>query len=651
MNFKLIFVFALLLNSSFMFSQAGQDKILMTIHDREITIGEFERYYKKNASALGTVQSADEYIEHFINFKLKVIEAEELGYDTTEAFIKEYTGYSEQLAKPYLTKKKDMEDLLREAYERAQTDLHISHIIVPLNQGAPPADTSAAFEMAVNIRQRILNGEEFDSVAKYLTGDTINLASGGELGYITVFGLLYQLETAAYGTETGKISQPVRTEYGYHLIKVNKRRLSPGYIKVAHVMVFAPDTATEKQKGLAEWKIWAVHDSLMAGYPFEELARRNSDDLQSAELGGELPYFKTGQILPDYQETALTLNKPGEFSRPFKTQYGWHLIKLLDKQPIGNYEAMRTEHTNQIKQYNRLRSTRLLTLARMKKKYDYREISSDISDFLEIIDERIFDGIWTIPDKAVLNEVLFTIGGKEYTQMDFALYLQEIQSEITMTERTLITRKFTDFTEASLFAYEKEQLPVNYPEFKFMLQEYHDGILNFNLTDNLIISRSVQDKTGLKAFYSDNKKDYLWNDRLECILISCEQEEIAEKAVKIILDQENEQVSRASLIASLCAPHYRSECILFTVSTFEAGDHELADKMNWDNRLSEIFEHDGRFVFIVRMNIIPAGQKSLNEARGQVISDYQEHLEQLLISKLRQKYRFKVNRRQLSKID
>ena len=181
MNFKLIFVFALLLNSSLMFSQAGQDKFLMTIHDREITIGEFERYYKKNASALGTVQSADEYIEHFINFKLKVIEAEELGYDTTEAFIKEYTGYSEQLAKPYLTKKKDMEDLLNEAYKRAQTDLHLSHITIPCKQVAPPADTLAAYEMAIDARKRVLDGEEFDSVAKSITDDTTTSGYGGNL--------------------------------------------------------------------------------------------------------------------------------------------------------------------------------------------------------------------------------------------------------------------------------------------------------------------------------------------------------------------------------------------------------------------------------------------------------------------------------------
>lgn len=651
MNFKLIFVFALLLNSSLMFSQADQDKILMTVHDREITIGEFERYYKKNASALGTVQSADEYIEHFINFKLKVIEAEELGYDTTEAFIKEYTGYSEQLAKPYLTKKKDMEDLLNEAYKRAQTDLHLSHITIPCKQDAPPADTLAAYKMAIDARKRVLDGEEFDSVAKSITDDTTTSGFGGNLGFITVFGINYQLETAAYSTKAGETSPPARTDYGYHLIKVNKRRPSPGYTKVAHIMAYAPDTVTEKQQAFAEWKIRAVHDSLVGGYPFEDLARRNSDDIQSAELGGELPYFKTGQILPEIHEIAHNLKNQGDYSNPFKTRYGWHLVKLIDKQPIGSFEVMRDEHTEQIKRTKRLKISRQITLNRKKKKYDFSVKSWDIDIFLEIVDESIFDGNWSVPENALLNEIMFTIGGKEYTQMDFALYLQETQSEYEMSERSLITRKISDFTEASLFAYEKEQLPYQYPEYKFLLQEYHDGILLFNLTDKRLLSKALEDTSGLIEFYNDNRKDYMWKKRLDGIIISCEQRELAEQAVTIINKEENEDVSRASLIARLCAPHYRSECILFTEGVFEPGDNELADKMNWNTRISEIFEKDGRFEFILGKEIIPAGQKSLDEARGPVMSDYQEYLDQLWIKELRKKYRVKVNRKLLSTID
>lgn len=651
MNFKLILALVFLLNSSLMFSQEGKDEIILTIHDREITMGEFERYYKKNASAVGSRQPADEYIEHFINFKLKVIEAEELGYDTAESFIKEFSEYREQLARPYLTQKMDMEDLLREAYERSQTDLHVSHIIIPCNLEAPPADTAAAYEMALATRKHILNGNDFDAVAKSMADDTTSSAYGSDLGFITVFGLIYPLETAAYNTETGEVSQPVRTDYGYHLIKVKKRRHSPGYIKVAHIMVFAPDTMTEKQQALAEWKIRAVHDSLVAGYPFEKLARLNSDDKQSAEMGGEMPYFKTGQILPEFHETALTLNNPGEFSRPFKTQFGWHLVKLIDKQELGSFEGMRTENTEQIKRANRLRTSSLITVNRMKKKYDFREVSSDMSVFIELVDDRIFDGNWSVPEDAVLNEVLFTIGGKEYTQMDFALYLQETQSENNMSERTLIIRKSTDFTEASLFAYEKEQLPVLYPEFNNLLREYHDGILLFNLTEKKVLSKAILDTAGVKEFYMDNRKEYMWKKRLDGIIISCEQKEVAEKAIAIINKEDIEDISRASLIASLCAPHYRAECIIFTEGTFEQGEHALVDNMNWDNRVSEISEMNGRFVFIFRKKIIPAGQKSLAEARGQVSADYQDYLDKRWISELRKKYRVKVNRKLLSKID
>ena len=651
MNLKMILALALLLNSSLMFSQEEQDKILMTIDDREITVGEFERYYKKNESAAGSQKPADEYIEHFINFKLKVIEAEELGYDTTEAFVQEFSGYREQLSKPYLTKKMDMEDLLKEAYNRAQFDLHVSHITIPCNPVAPTADTLAAFKMAVDTRQRVLDGENFDSVAQLMTDDTTTLASGGELGYITVFGLIYPLETVAYSTATGEISHPIRTEYGYHLIKINESRRSPGYIKLAHIMVYSPDTLTGQQKALAEWKIWAVHDSLVAGYSFGDLARRNSDDTQSAELGGELPYFKTGQILPEFHEMALTLNDPGEFTRPFRSPFGWHLIKLLDKKRIGNYESMRTEHTDLIKKNNRLTSSRLTMLDNMMKKYDFREVSSEMSVIFEIVDERIFDGSWTVPEDAELDGLLFTIGNQEYTLLDFARFLEENQDEPKMTERTLITRKILDFKEASLFTYEEEQLPVLYPEFKILLQEYHDGILLFNSTDEKVLSKAKEDKAGLNEFYKANMKEYVWMKRLDGIVISCEQKDVAEQAVALINTEENKDVSRASLIAKLCAPHYKSECIFYAEGIFEPGDNYLADKMNWDHRISEIHEQDGRFAFILKNNIIPPGQKSLDEAYGQVLTDYQEHIDQLWIKDLRKKYRVKVNRKLLSKMD
>lgn len=652
MKNQMILALILFFQFSWIFPQTGQEEVLMTIHNHEITLGEFERYYHKNNSVSNIEkQSVNEYLEHFINFKLKVTEAEELGYDTTEAFIREFSEYREQLAQPYLTRKKDMEDLLKEAYERAQTDLHLSHITIPCDPDAPPADTVFAFERATAARQRILNGENFDSVALNLVEDSLTNAYGGELGYITVFNLIYPLETAAYQTAPGEISQPVRTQYGYHIIKVNKRRPSPGYIKVAHILAYTPDTLTEEQLQEAEWEINAIYDSLLAGYSFEDLARRNSDDRQSAEMGGELPYFKTGQTFPEFHETALTLKKPGEFSRPFKTPVGWHIVKLIDHQDIGNFEAVKTEHTDQINKSNRLRSSRLAMLEQMKKKYGFRDLSKDMEVFFRIIDSSIFKGNWSIPEDTELNGVLFTIGSQEYTGYDFARFLEENKPEFQMSKRTLLTRGMTDFIEESLMHYEKQQLPVNHPEYKYLLGEYHDGLLLFYLTDQVVLSKAIKDTTGLRSFYTKNMRNYLWEKRLDCILISCEQREVAEKAVNIVRDQETEDVTRSSLIAGLCAPHFRAECIIFTEGTYEPGDNDLTDKMNWNNRISEIYELDDRFVFILRKNIIPAGQKSLDEARGQVITDYQDYLDKIWITELRKKYRVKVNRKRLSKID
>jgi len=652
MNFRLIFTLILLFSISKLLSQNNQDEVLMMIHDREITLGEFERIYKKNNSSSSIEQqSVDEYVDLFINFKLKVIEAEELGYDTIASFIREFTGYQKQLAKPYMTDKKEMEDLLKEAYQRAQFEIHVSHILIKCDQNEAPEDAAIAYAKAYEIRQRILNGEDFSKVARETSDDPSAKTNGGDLGYFTVFDIVYPFESAAYETEPGMISIPVRSSFGYHIIKVHERRPARGKVKVAHIMVFTPDTMTVEQLVEAGNKIYLLYDSLITGIDFSELARRQSEDIGSAAMGGELAPFGTGMMVPEFEQAALALKNPGDISKPVKTSFGWHIIKLIEHQEIGNFEEMRAEYTDMIKTSNRVLQSRLAMIEKLKKQYNFTDFNGDLSPFYDIVDSTIFDGAtWSVPEDDQLNERMFIIDGHEYSQLDFARFLEANQGGYPLTKVSYLNRRMTDFIEASLMAYEESQLSIKYPEYRHLLQEYHDGILLFDLTDKMVRSKTIRDTIGLKKFFEKHRDEYIWGERLDAWIYRCESRAVAEEAVRFLKDQANLYASPSALIARLCAPRYDPSCITSTTGAYERGDNEFVDKMDWNEWISDISEKDGRFIFVIKKDILPSARKTFDEAYGLVTADYQNHLEEEWIAELRKKYRVKVNRKLLSAI-
>jgi len=283
-----------------------QSPVLLSIGDEQISVEEFERIYRKNNTAsMLNQQSPEEYLELFINFKLKVKEAEALGMDTTSKFISELEGYRKQLARPYLVDEEAKEAMMREAYEWSKYDIRASHILIRLPESPTPEDTLAAYEKIMEIRNRIVKGEAFDKVARATSEDAGVHQNGGDLNYFTVFSMVYPFERMAYSTPVGKVSRPFRTSYGYHILKVVDRRPARGTIKVSHVFVRTPSGSTEEVKKEAYERIQMVYDSLQMGVDFGTLARNYSDDGASARNGGEIPWFGTGRMIPEFEEKVI----------------------------------------------------------------------------------------------------------------------------------------------------------------------------------------------------------------------------------------------------------------------------------------------------------------------------------------------------------
>lgn len=640
-----------LLNGLFNYS-TGQE-ILMTIGDKEITLDEFERIYNKNNNAItSNQQTPEEYLDMFINFKLKVIEAEKMGLDTTVEFIQEFNTYKEQLAKPYMTDEETREMLMKEAFERMQTDIHVSHILIGMGSQLSPEDTLARYNRALEIRQRILDGEDFSRVARATSEDPGARVNGGDLGYFTVFMMLYPFESAAYELEVGEISMPVRTLHGYHIIKKHDERPAVGQVKVAHIFIRTPEDMSQEDQVNAREKAMAISDSLGMGYPFEGFARRYSDDRNSAVKGGELPWFGTGRMIREFEQKAFSLENPGDVTEPFKTSYGWHIIKLLDKKGIGTYEEMESTLQSKALKGDRDRVKRERYLNKLKEKYNYH-LNEDVYERLyTLVDSSIYQDKWDpYRNTSEYDQDLFTITGHTVSIGRIIRHLDSIQRKRgPIPIENYVDIVFNRFLEEYMLEIEKESLPERFPEYRYILQEYHDGILLFELMDRKVWTKAVEDSTGLAEYFEKHRDEYMWDERMQGLIVSADSsvniDDVLKKSGRIA----NGRWDADKLNKKFC-DNDTINCITLEEFAVEEGRNEHVDALNGNLGVGEVYKENGRSNFVITTDKLPPMPKELNETRGLVTSDYQDYLEKQWIRDLREKYEINVNRELLSKVD
>ncbi len=645
-------ILPLLLFSAHVFGQAGGDKILMTIQDRQVTLDEFERIYNKNNSSTALEQqTVEEYLDLFINFKLKVIEAEELGLDTTQRFMKEFNGYKQQLAKPYLSDEEEVDSLVQEAFERAQKEINASHILIRTSPDAAPKDTLRAFNKAIEIRDRILAGEDFGTVAKATSDDPSAKTNAGLLGWFTVFRMVYPFENGVYNTEKGKVSLPIRTRFGYHLIKVNNIRPARGNVRVAHIMIMTPESMNDEQREDSKKRIHMLFDSLQANMDFAELARKYSEDRGSAARGGELPWFGSGRMVAAFENASFALASVGDISEPIQTSFGWHIIKLLEKKKFDDFNTVQADLRANVTKSDRNAYGKKALVERIKRNNNFTENRENLYPFYTVVDTSIFYRNWDVSKAAGLTEVLFTIGDRPVSQQDFASYLADKQGNTKTSIEVLVDNNYEKFIEMQVLQYEEDQLPSKYPEYKHLVQEYHDGILLFDLTDQMVWTKAVEDSTGLEAYFAENKTNYMWEKRLDATLITCRDAEVAAFARELLSKKKRKRPSIETVQSMAYAEYSDSSSLSFEYVKYEMEDHPLVEKMDWNSPMSDNMEEDGKVIFLVKNKILKPEPKMLDECRGIVTADYQNYLETNWIETLRAKYTIEVNRELLSEIN
>ena len=616
----------------------SQDKkaTILTIDGEAITLEEFDNIFRKNnRDSVITQQALDEYMQLFINFKLKVKEARALGLDTVAKFKTELEGYRAQLARPYLTDADVLNELMREGYDRLNQEIHASHILIKCDPNASPEDTLKAFNKAMDIRNQILNGSDFTIVAKDRSEDPSAKDNGGDLGYFTAFQMVYPFEDAAYKSNIGDISMPVRTRYGYHIIKTLDKRTARGEIHVAHIMI--KEKKEEGGASNAEAKATEIYQKLLAGEKFEDLSAKFSDDGSSAKKGGELPWFGTNKMVIEFEEASFALKNDGDISKPFKTSYGWHIVKRLGYKPVASYQEMEKEIKGKVSKDQRAEKTKASFIAKLKKQYNFT-YHQDVANLIAAkADTNVFNGTMKLKKKE-LKMVLCSIDGKSYKVSDFQkaiTYKMKVKTKQTPAEYVLAEAQM--FAENSLLKYEDSKLESKYDAFRLLMNEYREGILLFELTDQKVWTKAVKDTTGLQAYYNSNKSKYMWPERAEVAIYTCANGDIANR-VRIMLAEGADNVKIANEINKDTQLNLQVEEGLFAKE-----DKEILEKINWKAGISENISYNNQVVIVLVKNVVASTPKKLTESKGLVTSDYQTYLEEQWIKELRAKYKFSIN--------
>ncbi|MCL1868276.1 MAG: peptidylprolyl isomerase [Paludibacter sp.] len=641
----LILSFSVVL-SGFVFAQKN-DPVLMTVGKDKVQLSEFEYLYNKNnAGNVADKKTLSEYVDMFELFKLKVADAKAHGIDTTLAFRTELKQYRDQLAQQYLTDDAAQQAVVREAYNFMKEDLDVSHILIALSPQATPADTLAAYKKALAARTA-LKTEPFDSVAKRFSDDKMVQQNGGHFGWLTAFSTIYPFEKAAYALKAGEISQPVRSQVGYHIIKVNARRPDVGEIHIAHIFKTFDKNDLVKNQG-NEKLMDSIYNRLLAGDAFGVLAVNFSDDKASGQNGGELQPFHTGQMMPEFEQQAFALQKIGDISKPFQTAYGLHIIKLLGKKPLGSFEELKPQIERQIQRDERSQAGKNAFIAKLKAQYKPVVLSENLADYYTFVNT---EGGMNYPLDTTFfkkvenfNKPILKLNGKTYTQRDLNNFMRVYYMTRKTLPQDIIVDKVSEFEGRKLIELEDVQLENKYPDFKNLVREYHDGILLFDISNSEVWERSQTDTTGLVQFFAKNKDKYIWEKpHFKGTVVYCKDLEIYQRALKI--SQEIQPFEKEVIALN----KEGVQVVRIERGLFAQGDNKEVDKQVFNNL--ENYEPDAQFPysFVVGKNLgtIP---EEYTDVRGQVTADYQDVLQAQWEKNLRVKYPVAVDEKVLKMI-
>lgn len=722
---------------------------LFSIDSTPTIADEFIYVYEKNNfnnDSLYYPNDVDTYFNLFVNFKLKVAAAKSAGIDTTRAFLDEYKTYKDQLIRPYLSETKEQELLVAEAYEHMKYEVDASHILISANESAPPEDTLAAYEKIFEIYQKAREGEDFEQLAASYSEDPSAAANKGRLGYFTAFQMVYAFEDAAYKTPVDSISNILRSRFGYHILKVHDKRPYSGQVKVSHIMVTNQNGTIDENT--MKNKIFEIHEQVIGGADWNELCRKFSDDQRTKNEGGKLPFIGLRQINDEaFENVAFGLQNPGDISDPVRSRFGWHIIKLEEKQGLQPFDEMEEELKQKVSKDERALRSKKAVVASLKQLNDFKMNDSGSTALNDLADSSLLNGNWKpVVSDSTLQKVVFSIGEQNFKVDDIINEIQFRQRRRTgITPGQYMHELLDGYIEKCLIEYEEKQLVKNNRDFRMLLNEYYEGILLFEIMNKKVWGKAVEDTVGIQAYFEKYQENYYWDQRAEAAIFQSDDKsniasiknelennpyllyEVEVNAQTDLVDNPRidtlmalfqkyphctitlssknavashsttnemptgpaEPVEKASLKANLlqyftnfnvAEENIRLESVADDANNigvklnsnskkslefrynqesalnlqvdeglFEKGKNPIIDTLGWEKGINEL-EIDGTFYLVVIDDIIAPQPKKLAEIRGTVISDYQNYLEKTWIQELKATYKVEINENTLDRV-
>lgn len=622
---------------------------LFTYGPYSVDAKDFLRAFNKNNTVQGTArsQALKDYLQLYINSRLRIREAYDRKYDTLLSVKNEVENLRKQISENFMNDPQIVPRLQREAFERSQKDIHVAHIFISFSKNEE-RDTARARSLRDEILQRLKKGEDFGKLAREFSDDTTARKNSGDLGYITVFTLPYEIENVVYATPPGKFSPVITSRSGYHIFKNLGERKALGKMKAKQILLAIPPGADENSKKKIAALADSLYKALMKGSDFSNLASKYSNDYISAANNGTMPDISVGDFNQQFESVVWGLTKDGEISKPFQTSHGWHIVQRLSLKPVvtdSANQANKLELLNKMITDSRWKSSKDFIFVKVSKNPGIKKAGISESALWETTDSLALHK--NLPPGSKLldtNAPLVTLGKQRFTVMDFINYAAQNRFSPNGEIKTN-PELFDDYLHSLAYTYYQDNLEMYNEEFRNQMAEFRDGNIFFEIMQQEVWNKAQNDSTALLALYEKNKEKYNWNKSAVAVIFYCTDEANA----KFIYNEVKKDPSAWKRISEQYA-----EKVVADSSRFE-----------WDQLPSNVSANPARgtvsapvvnqndnsasFAYIISVSTTPL-QRSFSEAKGLVINDYQEMLEKNWTDSLRRKYPVKVNEKVLQEI-
>ena len=642
MKISRLIILVFLLVQSFIFAQ--NKEVLFTIDAHPYYTDEFIRVYNKNLDLVkdDSQKNLDNYLELFLGYKLKVEKANKIGLQDGVTYQNELKSYRTQLSKSYMNDSKVTNELVQEAYDRMQKEVRASHILVLVAEGASPADTLKAYNKIKDIKNRLNAGEDFNLVAQKYSEDPSVKDNNGDLGYFSAFRMVYPFESAAYTTNVGDVSKPFKTRFGYHIVKVIDKRYNKGEVTIAHIMILKPTTKDSQLDAKAKQTIDDIYQKIQQGERFENLAQQFSEDKSSAPKGGVLQRFGSGQLSSEeFENVAFSLQNKDDISKPFQSQFGWHIVKLIEKHPLQSLADMKSELEEKVRRDERSLLITNSLAKKLRAKYAFTTDKKMVAAVKKNVTNDFYGQTWQVPENASdYSKAILTIDKlKDVSGVAFLNFieLQQKAKSKTAPIAKLVDELFEKFIDEQVTTYHNENLENEFPEFRYVMDEYRDGLLLFDLMEREIWTKAKTDTLGLTNYFEKNIKNYQWKKRYNTNIFSSTDKSIITKVKKFLdrgksLTYIKEQLNKDGKIN-----------VMVKSGLFEEDYDILPAYNNLVKGVSPVVTKDEYYFVVDVTEVKQIEAKKLTECTGKVVNDYQQFLEANWVDELKKEFKIKVN--------